>query len=116
MYGLSTDFPFGDLGGAELQQICFGENEVIFNFSDNISVLVMSEIRIGSEENAGCEDFKSLSGELLRLLGLKITRAASQNNKDITLLFSDGTDLTLIDNSESFESYVISMKSKKYVI
>ena len=57
MFGLPREFAFGQMKGVKLLQICIGMHDIIFNFTDGISISVNSAIEIGSDNFERYVDF-----------------------------------------------------------
>jgi hypothetical protein len=107
MHGISDDFPHALFSRVQLLQVCFGENDLILNFSDGISVLVMSSVSFeGSPFEA---DFRKLANKLLPLLGKSVSySSSSEDRKVLSLAFSTGETLAILDDSLEYESCVVS--------
>jgi hypothetical protein len=114
MYGVSNDLPVDEFNGCQVLQICFGENEIIINFDGHKSILIMSKIKIENENIFEIENFLENSNTLNKLIGKKITDC-SLIHCGIKLSFGSES-ISIIDDSAEFESFIISVGDKKYII
>jgi hypothetical protein len=116
IYGIPKDFPFEAFANEVIIQICFGQNDIIFRLDGLISILVTSPIILDQDVLNEHEDVCRHAGRLLQLLHQKIDSVATDNGKDLKITFASGTTLTLCDDSEHYESYIVDVGDKKYVI
>jgi len=114
MYGMPKNFPFDKLEGAQVLQICYGENEVIINFTNEISILIMSRIKIEGDMILNIETFKENCIYINEFIG-KIITSSSWLSEGIRISFGDRS-IIIIDDSEEFESFIISISQCRYVI
>ena len=118
MFGLSPDTDLNFFVGRTLIQICIGENDLILNFSENVSISMMSSIRLTTPKLANniFEDFKIASSAIVKLLGQSIKHAAGTSEGTLTLEFNDGDCLTIFDDSKQYESYTIRHNDQLIVV
>lgn len=117
MYGLDPKTSLDFLIGATLQQVCFGQHQVILNFEADNSIAVESALAItaGSKE-ARFNDLLSSSSELLDLLGHSVEGASATREGTLSLAFSNGSELSIFDTSEQYESYQITFGGDQIVV
>jgi hypothetical protein len=116
MFGLPKDFPYEQIRGAKLLQVCIGMHDIIFNFTDNISISINSSIESGLSDHIRYIDFRKSAAEVSKLIDESISNASSSNGRDLELLFSNGHVLKIIDDSSEYESYIVNLKSKLIVV
>lgn len=102
--------------GAELLQVCFGQNEIIMNFTKDVAIIVMSDLEVITNGSRMRGEFAALAGPLLGLIGAEIAQIYPEGSRKLCIGFSSKAEMLLIDDSDSFESYVISAGGKRYVI
>jgi hypothetical protein len=109
MHGLPENIDLDFFSGLAILQVCIGENELILNFESDVSILVMSELEFCSPNAVAhrSSDFREMAGFLCSLIGLKAVSATPQGRRAMQLLFDGGKSLTLHDDSENYESFVI---------
>jgi hypothetical protein len=109
MYGLAEDVDLRFLDGAVVQQVCIGENEVIFKFRGDICITVESRflVSVGGVE-AQFEDAPTSASHSVALLGERVTGTRIAGGGTLVLDMSGEKRLELYDSSPSYESYQIS--------
>jgi hypothetical protein len=118
MYGLPSDPNIEVLKNESLIQICIGENDLILNFSGNISLAVYSSVGLGQSNNSmtSFTDFIAVSPQLLRLLSRKVLDVKWDKDGTISIKFENNAIVEVYDDSEQFESYTIRMPSGLVVV
>ena len=109
MYGLPQNTNLDFLKGETLIQACFGANDLILNFSGNVSIAIFSSVGLGvdSENMKRHTVFEEAAGEILALLSKDVAAVSWTPNGTITLRFDNGNVIEIYDDSASFESYTV---------
>jgi hypothetical protein len=103
MYGLPPNTNLDFLKGHTLIQVCFGENDLILNFSDSVSIAIFSSVAMNRHSA-----FREVAGELLVLLNKDVSNVRWTPEGTITLELDNGNAIQIYDDSPNFESYTIS--------
>ena len=119
MYGLDMTIDLSFLIGREAIHIAIGQYQVIFAFDESVSISVESEFRLISPKG----DVSTWQGRApetaaaaLRLVGAKVEKISGQKDGTLTLTFSGGDILTILDSSKEYESYDISCPGRTIVV
>lgn len=129
MFGISPDENFDFLVGKLLQQMCFGENEIVLHFDDpevdlvefpnapKIMCIVEADIEIVTRLRGRrrAEDARSLAGDLVDLLGKRII-GTSFAHRSLSLVFDNEYTLVLHDSEEHYESFNIRYGDRVIVV
>lgn len=108
MHGLPKDIDVSFFIGQALTQLCFGGNDLLLNFGDDLSVSVTSRVELeGHGSRSEIEDFKVEGAPLLALIERTIEAATPHVDGTLELRFDGGMVLRLFDDSPNYESYVI---------
>ncbi|MGE0422763.1 MAG: DUF6188 family protein [Reyranellaceae bacterium] len=108
MHGLPKDIDVSFFIGQALTQLCFGGNDLLLNFDDNLSVSVTSRVELEAlGTQSEIEDFKAEGAPLLVLIERTIEAATPHEDGTLELRFDGDMVLRLIDDSPHYESYVI---------
>jgi len=109
MYGLSKGENLDFLKGVKLLQLCIGSNEVILNFSRDISITIESRLDFLShaQSSVTTEAGPASAATLAKLLSDTITGVRGSSDGAIHLSFAKGTGLVIHDSSGEYESYQI---------
>lgn len=109
MYGIPKDLNLSFFSEKTLLQLCFGMNDIIFNFTDNVSITVTSLIGyvVADGKIKKCEDFRNAADFLLKLLHESIISAQKIDEGTLCLVFRDNKKIYIYDDSKQFESYII---------
>jgi hypothetical protein len=117
MYGLPSDTNLDFLVTKILIQVCFGANDLILNFTDDISIAIFSSIGIGPNVDTITRhsNFTEISNEILKLLNQQISKIRWTTEGTLSLTIN-GTVLLIFDDSEQFESYTIKPSHGQQII
>jgi len=109
MYRLPLDADLSFLVGADLLQVCVGENEIILNFERGRKITLLAEFSVVDKEGSltTYEDAKGGATALLPLLGDKVCRAVPTQDGGLSLEFKSGQGVQVPDRSDEFESFWI---------
>lgn len=118
MYGLPPETSLDFIVGQTLTQACFGEHDLILNFSGNISISIYSSIGVGVDiQNIEHHVvFHEVAAAVLRLLNKDVASVRWVPDGTVTLQLDDGSLIQILDNSEDFESYTISRPGILFVV
>ena len=119
MYKLDDSINLNFLIDKELLQICISLYQLVFNFTENIAISTECTLRLidisGSPFEIASDDPCS-SSKLLSLLGNTITNIYFHDKDELTLTFSSGTKLVIIDSNDNFESFIIASPSQEIIV
>lgn len=129
MFGISPDENFDFLNGKLLEQMCFGEHQVVLHFDDpavdptvvpdapKIMCVVEADIEIITRMRGRmlAEDARSLAGDLVNLLGKRIA-GISFTHRSLSLTFDNEYTLVLHDSEERYESFNIQYGDRVIVV
>ncbi len=105
MYGFPDSQALEFLNGAEFSQICIGKNELIFNFyPEKIRILITS---VDSFYECNKPIFSNID-HILELLGNQITNISTIDKQTLKITTGNGSSIILKDDSDQYESVVIS--------
>jgi Family of unknown function (DUF6188) len=107
MYKLPTDLELSFVTGAQLLQVCVGQNEVIVNFDRNIRITILSEIEVSVAAPAESNTRSARIAALLDLLGAQVVHAAITAAGALVVRFESGTTLEVLEDNECYESFWI---------
>jgi len=119
MYGLDKSVDFQFLVGKELLQLCIGLYQLILNFTDHVEITVECVIRLTSIDGSIIEissDNPELSKNLTSLLGSTVESVDVERVGELTLNFSQGYRLAIIDSNEDEESFTITTPDHEVVV
>ena len=118
MYGLQEDFDTTVFVGRELIQICFSANTINFAFSDDISITLASSFVYSNASNdvSRKQAVPVSSSSLMHLIGHRIDAATASSDGTLGLVFDDGHNLALLDDSKDYESYSIRIGDKEIIV
>lgn len=119
MYGLDMAIDLSFLIGRETIQIAVGQFQVIFNFDENVSISVESEFRLiapAGDASAWHPNAPQTAAAALHLVGSKVEKVSGQKDGTLTLTFSGGDILTILDSSKEYQSYDITYPGTTIVV
>jgi hypothetical protein len=109
MFGLPEDVDLSFLVDATLLQVCLGESETILHLEPGISMMVASVmiLEIAGEERREFDSTADCAKFVVPLLGQSVVGVGGQPDGRLTLEWSSGARLEILDSYEEFESYTI---------
>jgi hypothetical protein len=121
VHRLPEDFDTSAFVGATLQTVTFGPFVVNLTFEANQPLWIAVE---GSYEHAGPEDEGWIDAaripvgvsRLMQLTNHAVTKAARLDAERLRLDFDHGHSLTLIDDTDRYESFQIEARGRLYVV
>lgn len=118
MYGIAPGTDFSFLIGVSLLQVCSGENEVILNFDEDLSIMIASNVSIRAPSNplVVYDDARSLGAQLMAFVSETIADAVGSDDGALCLTWSNGVQMSLLDTWKEFESYVIRHGDQTFVV
>jgi len=108
MHGFSEDSDFNFLKGSTVEQVCLGQYDTQLHLNPGGSLRMEGSyvhrfgIREIHQDRSSCGP-----NELHRLLGQTITGLSVLPPRSLTLSFSNGDELMLVDDSDQYESFLI---------
>jgi hypothetical protein len=120
MYGLRKDLDLNFLSGRELIQVAIGLYQISFRFDEDLAISVEGEFRYfdgqgewiwKSEQGAA-----QLAAKTVSLLGATIQSFEGEGNGTLSLVFSNGHRLTILDSSKDYQSYDITRPGSTIVV
>lgn len=110
MYRLPKTQDLSFLIGVELEQVCVGRHAVILNFDRSVQISMLTSFAIASRRGelpVTHDDSVAGGSAMLACLGESVARAEATDDGGLLLEFVSGTTLTIIDDSEQYESFWI---------
>lgn len=111
MYGVPADLPIQAFVGQELNQICLGRFQIQLHFAGvgSISVEGRWELRDAAADivdRAEAHETRK-SYRIHQLIDIPVARCSIDPPRSFTLFFDNGLALTVLDDSEQYESFSI---------
>src|SRR6266704_2806431 len=120
MYGLKKEIDLSFLNGRELIQVAIGLYPTSFRFDEDVAISVEAEF---SYFNGQAEwiwkpepGAAQIAARTVSLLGATIQTFEGQGNGTLSLVFSNGQRLTILDSSKEYESYDITRPGQTIVV
>lgn len=120
MHGFSTAKALEFLQGAVVTRVCVQRYQADIHLEPEANLRIEGKVvhRVGSEGRDVIHERGGPTGpnEFWRLLGQTITGLQPQPPDSLRISFSNGDSLTLVDDSEQYESFVIEAPGQIVVI
>ncbi len=118
MYGLSETVDLSFLERKSLIQVCVGQDEVILELSEHVSVIIGCAIRLSSATGSHqlFEDSRQSGAALLDLIGKTVCRAEAIEPGTLCLAWAHGQILEVIDSWAGYESYTTTSRDHVVVV
>jgi hypothetical protein len=120
MYGLSKDIDLSFLSGREVIQVAIGVYQIIYGLDEDVKISVQSQLTYfdGKSESVWKPEPGSaqIAARTVTLLGASIETFESHENGTLTLMFSNGHRLTILDSSKEYESYDITRPGQTIIV
>ena len=115
MHGVKDCPQIRSLVNSLLLQVCFGENELIMNFDNEISMTIMVYIGIQAN-NYKPVHHNLISSFLTSLIGTRISRVLVVDEDTLKIVFEGEKVLHLSDESRYYESILVKLPNSTLVI
>ena len=120
MYGLKKEIDLSFLTGRELIQVAIGSFQVQFHFDEDVAVSVEGEFRYfdGQQEWIWRQQpsLAHVAARTVAMLGASITSFEGSENGTLSITFSNGHRLTILDSSKEYESYDITRPGQTIIV
>jgi Family of unknown function (DUF6188) len=113
MYGVPAGLDLTFFCGDCLTQLCLGQYQVQLKFGRGGTIAVEGSWQLKDATGdllahvTDCEVFSESAARLYVLLGATVTRSTVDPPVSFTLFFDNGISLTVIDDSDRYESFSI---------
>ena len=118
MYGLPENVDLSFLQGKRLIQICIGSHQIILRFDEDISISIESPIKLLSRngEHYIYDQASSINKDFIELLESSVVNVIPYTTGTLRLVFGNGSEIELTDDSIQYESYQIFRDGKIVVV
>lgn len=120
MYGLKKEIDLSFLNGRELIQVAIGLYQISFRFDEDVAISVEGEFCYfdGQAESTWKAETAAaqIASRTVSLLGSTIRSYAGREDGTLSLVFSNGQRLTILDSSKEYESYDITRPGVTIVV
>ncbi len=123
MHGVPADFDYSVFVGAHLERVDFGAYIVHFHFSSEKSsplwiVVEQAFVHAGPAQEGWTDEVRlpTKSSRLMQLTNHAVTDAARLDKARMRLDFDHGHSLTLIDDTDLYESFQIEAHGQLWVV
>jgi hypothetical protein len=117
MYGLPSDFDPDVFVGRELENVTFAQNLIVLRFtgiSVNLEGTVPYKVSPSSDEQY--ESPPVVQSSLVGAVGRTVEATELKSPKELVLRLSNGFEVVLLDDSDQYESYLISFGEREIVV
>lgn len=117
MNGLPVGLDLSPLTGLTLEQLRFGEHQVQLAFAQVATVAVEGACKLTRPEMRTLiiDDFAGEATTLCSLLGQVVRCAARTPSGGLSIEFQDGSNLELVVDAKSFESFQLQFGGTVYI-
>jgi hypothetical protein len=118
MYGLPSDFDPDIFVGRELETISFAVNVVVLAFANRLTVSVSGSLpyRAPGEKEMAVNRPPVAQTSLVSLVGRRVVTCELKSSRELILRFEGDGSLTLLDDSETYESYIVSTGDREIIV
>jgi hypothetical protein len=120
MYGLNKDIDLSFLNGRQVEQVAIGTYQIIFGFDQDVKISTYVQFKYfdGQEEFiwTPAPGAAQIAARAVALLGATIEGFQGHENGTLKLIFSNGQHLTILDSSQEYESYDITLPGRTIVV
>jgi len=115
MHRIPKNTDLSPLVGKNVEQVCIGAHEVVLNLSDDLYITIEGGFAFGDEERLEEPDFRGSANKFTKLLNDVMVLAKVLRDDKVLFIFSSGTTLTIYDDSDHGESFVIKLPDRLVV-
>ncbi len=115
MHGIPENTDLSSIIGKSVEQVCIGTHEVILNLVDNLYITIEGGFSFGDEAPSEDPNFSRAANAFAELLGNTIICAKVLHGDKVAFIFSSGKALTIYDDSDNGESFLIKLSDRLIV-
>lgn len=118
MYGLPADFDPRVFVDRQLEAVTFAENVIVLSFGTGLTVSVSGSIPYdaGPGVGPGVDTPPVATTQLVGLVGQHVRAADLKSPRELVLCLGEAASLTLLDNNDHYECYIISFGDSEVVV
>lgn len=120
MHGLGKDIDLSFLNGRQVELVAIGTYQIVFGLDDEVRISVYSEFNYFDGQNEWTWKPEPAAAQVaartVSLLGSSIVSFEGRTDGTLSLTFSNGQRLTLLDSSKEFDSYDITRPGQTIVV
>jgi hypothetical protein len=118
MYGLPSDFDAQVFVGRQLEAVTHAVNAIILAFGERLTVSVSGSLpyRAPGNPDPAVDRPPVAQTTLVGLVGRLVTSFTLMSPRELVLEFEDDGSLTLLDDSDTYESYLINIDDREIVV
>jgi len=115
MYGVPNEDDVQFLLGRTLQQVRFGQYEIVLLFDNEVTITIQCSYSVEANPDSGSPHVSSHVESLVRLLGTKIIAVRRHDASTMILTFQNAK-LSIRENDAPYESFVITAPCGTFVV
>ena len=117
MYGLPDDFDPGVFVGRRLESITFAENVIVLTFSEAVTVSIAGTVLYQEAADTPQRRERPLTTHTgLVGAGGAVESTELKSPRELILRLEKGFLVTLVDDSDEYESYLIALSDREIVV
>jgi hypothetical protein len=118
MLGFPPDFDYTVFQHLEFLSLTYASNMIDLNFGNQITISVFGSISFSmdGDDDVVTESLPLSQSRLMHLLDRIVERAELKTQRELTIHFTTGESIQLIDDSDSYESFILRVGSNEIVV
>lgn len=118
MYGLPNDFDASVFVGRRIESVTFAENVIILAFSEAVSVSISGTVlyQESGDTSRKRERPPIAHTSLVGAVGRAVEATELKSPQELILRLEGGFSVTLLDDSDAYECYLISLGDREIVV
>lgn len=118
MYGLPDDFDPGVFVGRRLESITFAENVIVLTFSEGVTVSISGTVFYQEAADTPRRRERPLTTHtsFVGAVGRTVEATDLKSPQELILRLEKGFSITLVDDSDEYESYLISLGDRDIAV
>ncbi|HLQ15028.1 MAG TPA: hypothetical protein VK256_04125 [Candidatus Eisenbacteria bacterium] len=118
MYGLPNDFDPQIFVGRRLETVTFAVNVIVLAFGDQLTVTILGSLPYfpAGDVEIRVDRPPVSSTSLVSVVGRNVVAFDLKSPRELILEFEGRASITLLDDSDSYESYLIKTGKREIVV
>jgi hypothetical protein len=118
MYGLPSDFDSSVFVGRRLESVTFAENVIVLAFSEALTVSISGTVLYKESVDSPEKRERPLTthSSLIGAVGRAVEATDFKSPRELILQLQKGFVVTLLDDSDAYECYLISLADREIVV
>lgn len=118
MYGFGDQLDWAIFTGSKIESVCFSINTISITFNENVSIDIVGEVHLQLLPSGPriVETVGIGYSALPAFVGRTVLNTALVAERCLTLTFEGGVQISLLDDSDEFKSFIFQIAAERFFV